>query len=93
MDKEIEEKTYGRMHALKTSHNVWRDIFEGRKTFEYRKNDRDYRAGDTLLLMDYYPETESTGGEIHAEVTYLLRGGQFGIPEDYCIMQFKIIVK
>lgn len=89
----ITEKTYGRMHTLKTEHICWRAVYDGRKTFEYRKNDRDYKIGDTLLLMDYYPETETTGGEIHVEVTYILYGGKFGIPKDYCIMQFKIITK
>jgi Domain of unknown function (DUF3850) len=91
------EKTYGegksRMHTLKVEYPYWHDVFEGRKLFEYRKNDRNYKVGDTLLLMAYYPETESTGGEIHVEVTYLIQGGKFGIPNDYCIMQFKIIAK
>ena len=87
------EKTYGKMHTLKTDHSSWRAIYEGRKSFEYRKNDRNYKVGDSLLLMDYYPETESTGNEIHADVTYILYGGRYGIPEDYCIMQLKIITK
>jgi hypothetical protein len=89
----VTEKTYGNMHALKTNHACWCAIYEGKKSFEYRKNDRNYKIGDTLLLMDYYPETESTGGEIHADITYILYGGKFGIPDGYCIMQLKIIAK
>jgi hypothetical protein len=89
----IVEKTYGNMHTLKTERLCWKDIYDGKKSFEYRKNDRNYKIGDTLLLMAYYPETDSTGAEIHAEITYILYGGKFGIPDDYCIMQFKIIAK
>ncbi|MFH1685695.1 MAG: DUF3850 domain-containing protein [Candidatus Micrarchaeota archaeon] len=93
----IEEKTYKgdktNMHVLKTEHNCWQAIYNGTKTFEYRKNDRDFKIGDTLLLKNYYPETESTGGEIHCDITYILYGGKFGIPDDYCIMQLKIISK
>ena len=93
MRQVIKETTYGKMHSLKTEHSCWQAVRDGRKTFEYRRNDRNYKIGDTLLLMDYCPETESTGGEIHAEVMYILYGGQFGIPKDYCIMQIRIISK
>jgi len=65
-------------HQLKT----WPEYFEavrcGDKTFEVRKNDRDYKAGDTLVLQEFDPDTKSyTGRELRHRVTYLL-------DNDYC---------
>lgn len=43
-------------HVLK----IWPDSFEaaidGRKNFEVRVNDRDYRLGDVLVLREYIPK-------------------------------------
>lgn len=74
-------------HDLKT----WPEPFElvktGKKRFEYRKADRPYKIGDTLHLMEYDPVTAKyTGRELFMPVRYVLHGGCFGIPEDYCIM-------
>ena len=42
-------------HELKT----WPEFFEqtrnGRKKFEFRRNDRDFRVGDELLLKEWNP--------------------------------------
>jgi ASC-1-like (ASCH) protein len=37
-------------------------IKSGRKTFEHRVNDRNYKPGDTLLLREWDPETETYTG-------------------------------
>ena len=42
-------------HDLKCVPPFFDDVLEGRKTFEIRKNDRDYRVGDTLILNEYQP--------------------------------------
>ena len=64
-----------RRHDLK----VWPDYFEaitsGRKTFEIRKNDRNYRVGDILDLREYAPgPDEYTGRRCERQVTYMLHG-------------------
>lgn len=73
-----------KVHPLKT----WPEFFEvvGRsKTFEVRKNDRDFKVGDILWLQEWNKETEEyTGKDKKFTVTYILEG--FGIEKGYCVM-------
>lgn len=74
-------------HELKTWPEYFQDIMEGSKTFEVRKNDRNYEVGDTLLLREYDPGAkEYTGSEITVRVHYILNGGQFGIEKGFIVM-------
>ncbi len=76
-----------KQHELKTWPDYFYRVFAGRKRFEVRKNDRDFQIGDTLILKEYDPETKTyTGRELYKEITYILKGGQFGIEEGYCVM-------
>jgi hypothetical protein len=43
-------------HELKCVNPWFQQVWEGSKPFEIRKLDRDFRAGDTLWLREYYPE-------------------------------------
>lgn len=82
-------------HELKCHPPQYRAVKDGNKPFEWRKDDRGYRVGDTLWLREWYPgDTPSnaldrtsgyTGESVHRLVTYVIREG-FGIPEGYCIM-------
>ena len=79
-------------HTLKILPEYYRALLEGRKTFEVRKNDRDFREGDTLMLEQYDTELARTfGAPLWLKVTYVLKGGQFGIEEGYCVMGVKIL--
>lgn len=79
-------------HELKIHPDQFDAVMRGVKTFEYRFNDRGYKNGDTLRLLEYLPEEqEYTGQFIHVKVIYLLEGGNFGIPEGYVIMSIKKI--
>jgi len=77
-------------HDLKTWPDQYRAILDGRKTFEVRLNDRAFDVGDTLLLKEWDP---SPCGYTHREqrvrVTYILRGGQFGIAPSHCVMSIE----
>lgn len=87
-------------HDLKTWKEYFEEIWEGRKTFEVRKNDRNFQVGDTLNLVEMdlggYGMTDHdlsrfpTGRTIQAEVTYILKGGLFGIEEGYVVMSIEI---
>ena len=60
-------------HELKTWPEYFEAIWDGRKNFEYRLNDRDYQVGDLLHLREYDPHTsEYSGREIVRSVTYVL---------------------
>lgn len=82
------------VHTLKTWPVYFDALWSGEKTFEVRKNDRDYKAGDRLVLQEYDPEREAyLDREIHAEVTYRMPGGRWGVAEDYCVMALRITKK
>ena len=83
-------------HELKCWTEPFQAVKRGDKPFEWRKDDRDYRVGDTLRLREWNPAYRPdgsllpksrgyTGDEILRTVTYIIREG-FGIPEGYCII-------
>jgi len=78
------------VHELKTIQPFFDEIINGRKTFEFRLNDRDFKAGDTVVLKEFNQEFNTySGREVEGVITYVLEG--FGtIPEHYCIFSFKI---
>jgi ASC-1-like (ASCH) protein len=79
-------------HNLKTRPEFFNELWLGRKTFEVRKDDRDFQVGDTLVLREWNPQSESyTGRDVVSEVTYILQGGQFGVEEGYCVLALKPI--
>ena len=75
-----------RTHELKTWRPFWEAVADGRKRFEVRKNDRDYRTGDRLLLL----ETDSgafTGRWQAVRVTFMLEdAAQFGVVPGYVVL-------
>jgi hypothetical protein len=62
------------IHTLKTWTQSFEEIVSNNKRFEIRKNDRDFRVGDRLDLMEYDPTTDTyTGSHCHRWVTYIMR--------------------
>lgn len=95
-----------KIHELKTWPEYYKEIVAGRKTFEVRKNDREYKVGDILHLREWEPGNlepkegtmiyipiapHYTGSELLAKVEYILSGGKWGIEEGYCVMSIKVI--
>ena|SRR6187399_761433 len=79
--------TYKKVHELRTWPEYFQAILDGEKTFEYRKNDRDFRAGDTLLLREWNPDKILyTGRQIKVLAGYVLPSGQMGVPDGYVII-------
>jgi glyoxylate utilization-related uncharacterized protein len=88
----VSEKHSAVWHELKCLPEYFNEILEGRKKFEVRINDRDFRAGDFLVLREYSAQSEEyTGAVVARRVTYILYGGRFGIPEDTCIMSLETV--
>lgn len=74
-------------HSLKTWPEHFENILSGVKTFEIRKNDRDFRIGSFLQLFEYDPETKEYSGRwLMKRVTHILNGGQFGIEQGFVVM-------
>jgi hypothetical protein len=94
----MKEEQTTRTHELKTWPSVFRDAVDGIKTFEIRKNDRDFAIGDTLVLKEFDPAKSTatsslrayTGEEEEFIVTYMIQG-RFGLPPDICVMGIKKI--
>lgn len=62
-------------HDLKIWPVYFDAVASGDKTFEFRRNDRDFQHGDILHLREYDPVTEEyTGRDLHVLVTYILTG-------------------
>ena len=74
-------------HKLKVWPEYFKDLLSGKKTFELRKNDRDYQVGDHLILEEFNPETSAySGGHVHRTITHILHGPAFGLEEGSVIM-------
>ena len=80
-------------HELKTWPDMFQDIFDGKKKFELRKDDRNFQVGDSLLLKEYDARTEEySGREIEVKISYILKN-MGGLIKDYCILGIEHIGK
>lgn len=75
-------------HRLKTWDIYFQPILEGKKRFELRKNDRNFKEGDRLKLeeVSYKNPTKYSGRSCTVDVDYILHGDESWLNEDYCIM-------
>ena len=84
-----ERTWYGKkVHSIKIAPMYYHDIVTGRKTFELRKNDRGYRVGDFLELMEF-KAGKTTGRVTYAIITYMLES-YTGLKDGYCILGIMI---
>ena len=79
------------IHRLKTVQPFFNDVMIGAKDFELRKDDRNFQVGDRLDLFEGDEQVEDiearqNKNHVHRFVKYKLKGGQFGLHEDYCIL-------
>lgn len=65
-------------HELKCHPHFFAAIAAGKKTFEIRRNDRDYRIGDMLNLREYDPTFGHTGRRLSGlEIVYIMQAEDF----------------
>lgn len=81
-------------HWLKTWPDVFDAVWDGRKTFEVRLNDRNYQVGDQVRLVKYDPESgrylhdqqathQTTADSITLVIPYILNAENFGLKPGY----------
>lgn len=71
-------------HKLKIQPQYFKEVCTGKKSFEIRKNDRNFKVGDTLLLQEFFPETqEYTGRVVDRKITYITNYAQ---QDNYVVM-------
>jgi len=84
---------------LKTDTLVFSETFEGRKTFEIRYNDRDFKVGDILVLNEtVYSGAEMKRGQpleftertCSVKVTHILDGG-YGLAKGWVVMSTELM--
>lgn len=76
-------------HELKILPEYYEAVLSGKKKFEIRKNDRNFKEGDMVKLREF-KDGEYTGNFIKGRITYILFGGKFGLEEGYCIFSLSI---
>lgn len=81
-------------HELKTDSDVFRATLATFKPWEIRYNDRGFKPGDTVRLLEtrYCSEAmkkgmplEYTGVEIEGLIEYVLEGPVYGLKDGWCI--------
>jgi hypothetical protein len=80
------------IHELKCWPEYFQPLFDGTKNFEMRKNDRNFKVGDDVLLREWSPiRKEYTGRSVERNITYIFIDVQrmVGLPLDVCVMQLK----
>ena len=85
-----------KLHELKILHEYLIDITLGKKTFELRKNDRDYQEGDLIRFIDIKEGYTNNDVEPYIDenqlyrITYVLKNVEkYGLDKDYCILAIK----
>ncbi|EAC8464725.1 DUF3850 domain-containing protein [Listeria monocytogenes] len=74
-----------KLHELKTMSEYFAAVAEERKTFEIRKNDRDFKIDDYLLLKEF--EETYTGWVALVKVIYITNYEQ---KNDYVVLGIKL---
>ena len=86
------------MHTLKTDHEAFQAVAAGLKTFEIRRDDRGFQAGDRLNLLETVSTgaemaagapLEYTGGQALVTVTHILRGPIYGLADGWVVLSVK----
>lgn len=84
-----------KIHELKTDPDVFAAVWEEKKTYEIRLNDRDFQEKDVVILretkytgqqMYFGKPLEYTGRVIHTHITHVLRGPIYGLHNKWCIL-------
>lgn len=77
------------IHELKTVAPYFKQVLSGVKTFEVRRNDRNFKVGDYLWLREYDEATKIyTGRDLYCRVTYVLVD-YYGLGDGYAAMAIK----
>lgn len=76
-------------HLLKIMPMFYEAVKSGEKTFEVRYNDRDYKKGDELCLMEW-ADGRYTGRGLVVEVSYILDDERY-CKEGYVVMGIRLV--
>ena len=83
-----EGDTEHKQHEIKIVASYYEDVVSGKKSFELRKNDRGYKQGDSLKMLEF-KDGKHTGRTIDADIIYMLED-YTGLTEGYCILGIRV---
>lgn len=74
-------------HKIKIKYKYYKAVLNGDKTFEVRKNDRDYKVGDIIQFVPVADDSDMiiTHNPNEYKITYVFHGGEYGLEEGYCV--------
>ena len=85
-------------HRLRTWPEYFSAVADGSKPFEIRDDDRDFKVGDELLLLEWTPPGRDdpagyTGGTVLARITYIADGAcqPFALLDGYVVLGLSLI--
>lgn len=78
-----------KVHQIRLGESFFDDACSNVKSFELRKNDRGYKVGDILEMMEF-ADGRNTGRMVRKLVTYILED-YTGLEDGYCIMATKLL--
>lgn len=90
-----------KIHELKILPQYFNEVKYKKKSFELRKNDRDFKVGDILILKEFNPNKEYetiedgvysnfSGKKVLRQVIYILKNTE-GLNNNYVILGIKSI--
>lgn len=82
------------VHALKTWPGPFQEVWDRRKSFDIRRNDRHFVIGDLLVLREWDPDTVKgyTGSAIIAEILHV-ECGTWGLPAQLAVLGIDVIAR
>ena len=78
-----------KIHKLKTRPDYFNAVFDGRKKFELRYNDRNFKVGDIISLREW-TGSEYTGKSIDCKIDYILERYD-GLDPNYVILSISLL--
>lgn len=76
------------IHELKIFPEYFNKVVSGEKTFEIRKNDRNFLVGDYIALNEFIRESGYTGRSALYRITYVAGHGHppVSLPDGYVVL-------
>lgn len=80
-----------KVHNLKTVNPFFQQVKNRAKRFEIRKNDRDFKKGDFLMLEEYdFEKKQNTGAKQIVLIQEVWQDNvKFALKQDYCVLAIK----
>lgn len=81
-------------HKVKILPEYFKLSKSNKKNWELRFNDRNYQAGDILVLQEWDSQKVAyTGKEITKQIVYVFTNTTLGLADGYCILSLKNVPK